>query len=127
MTILFMLKGLPASGKTTRAKQMVELGVKRVNRDELRLMVDSGVYNKDNERLIRKIAENTLIEISGYFFVSSPLTLEHPDYISLDLHVSRWTLERSTGAFVLLPLQGVAGCNFCKFLTKKRFCCRCFP
>ena len=51
--VLYMLRGLPGSGKTTYAKKMVALGVKRVSRDDLRVMVDSGVYSKDNERLIR--------------------------------------------------------------------------
>ena len=59
--ILYMLRGLPGSGKTTHAKRMVQMGVKRVNRDELRDMVDSGVYNAGNERLIRLFATNLVL------------------------------------------------------------------
>ena len=62
MTTLFMLKGLPGSGKTTYAKQMVSIGVKRVNRDELRDMVDNGVYNAANERLIRLFATTLVLK-----------------------------------------------------------------
>ena len=59
---LYMLKGLPGSGKTTRAKQLVQRGAKRVNRDELRTMVDSGVYSTENERLIRIICDVIIIK-----------------------------------------------------------------
>ena len=62
MTTLYMLKGLPGSGKTTYAKQMAVMGVKRINRDELRTMVDDGVYNAENERLIRLFATTLVLK-----------------------------------------------------------------
>lgn len=58
MTTLYVLKGLPASGKTTLALQMVkEKGVKRVNKDELRAMIDAGVYSQEAERFITDIRD----------------------------------------------------------------------
>ena len=92
MTTLFMLKGLPASGKTTHAKQMTQLGIKRVNRDELRLMVDSGVYSKENEHLIRKLAENMLIEIlvSGHDAVIDNTNLKPSDEEGWRKFAHRW-------------------------------------
>lgn len=50
-----MCKGLPASGKSTWARQQVEKGkgeVKRVNKDDLRLMLDNGKWSKFNEEFI---------------------------------------------------------------------------
>lgn len=44
-----MTKGLPASGKTTWARTQ---NMKRVNKDDLRQMIDNGVWSKKNERLI---------------------------------------------------------------------------
>lgn len=44
-----MLKGLPASGKSTYAKDLVNKGWKRVNKDELRLMIDCGMWSRANE------------------------------------------------------------------------------
>lgn len=46
-----MLKGLPGSGKTTWAKQYQKdhPGTKRVNKDELRSMIDDGVWSDKNE------------------------------------------------------------------------------
>lgn len=55
MNTLCILQGLPASGKTTKAMEMVARGYKRVNRDELRHMVDNGKYDPDNEKIIIRI------------------------------------------------------------------------
>jgi len=54
-----MLKGLPASGKSTYAKELVAQGYKRVNKDELRAMVDDSKWSKEREKLI-KVSENAL-------------------------------------------------------------------
>ncbi len=52
MSKLVMLKGLPASGKSTYAKELVSQGYKRVNKDLLREMIDCGNWTKANEKLI---------------------------------------------------------------------------
>jgi len=46
---LVMMKGLPASGKSTVAK---ELGIPRVNRDLLREMLNYGEYSPKNEKIV---------------------------------------------------------------------------
>ena len=50
-TVLLTL-GIPASGKTTYAKSLVEQGWKRINRDDLRWMLDSYKFSKKNEKFI---------------------------------------------------------------------------
>lgn len=58
MPKLIMTKGLPASGKSTWAKQQVLEGngrVKRVNKDDLRAMIDAGQWSKHNEKQILDI------------------------------------------------------------------------
>lgn len=52
MKELVLMRGLPASGKSTEAKKLVEQGYKRINRDLLRDMIDSGKWSKENEKLI---------------------------------------------------------------------------
>jgi len=53
MAKLLMLKGLPASGKSTRAKEMVAQGNwLRVNRDLLREMLHFGKWSGKNEDLV---------------------------------------------------------------------------
>lgn len=66
MKILF-LKGLPASGKSTFAKELVlkePLKWVRVNKDDLRTMLHNGMWSKKNEEVImrvhQEIAENAL-------------------------------------------------------------------
>lgn len=51
--ILYMTKGLPGAGKTTVALRMVSTdGVKRVNKDDLRSMIDNSRWSKSNEQFI---------------------------------------------------------------------------
>lgn len=50
-----MLKGLPASGKSTYAKELVAKGWKRVNKDDLRLLIDNGKWSRANEERIREV------------------------------------------------------------------------
>jgi predicted kinase len=59
--ILLILRGIPASGKSTFARGLVNGGpFKRVNRDELREMIDDGLWCKDNERMIVDV-QNTIV------------------------------------------------------------------
>ena len=65
MPKLIMTKGLPASGKTTWAKEQVRKGngrVKRVNKDDLRAMLDNGEWSKENEKLILNIRDLIIVE-----------------------------------------------------------------
>jgi predicted kinase len=57
---IVMLKGLPASGKTTWAKQQLKEfpGVyKRVNKDDLRAMLDDSIWSKQNENFILRMRD----------------------------------------------------------------------
>lgn len=57
---LIMLKGLPASGKSTYAKKLVDDGWVRINKDDLREMLNNGKWSSKNEKLILH-ARNVLI------------------------------------------------------------------
>lgn len=64
MPKLLVLKGLPASGKSTYAKELVNKGWKRVNKDDLRAMID------DRNRVVdmwRSLGINTLQVDYGNF------------------------------------------------------------
>jgi len=55
MKKVILTKGLPASGKTTWAKKVLKDNpgaYKRINKDELRLMLDGGKWSHDNEKFI---------------------------------------------------------------------------
>lgn len=61
---LIVLRGLPASGKSTWAKQQVLQGngsIVRVSKDSLREMLDNSTFSKERERLI-VAARDALVE-----------------------------------------------------------------
>lgn len=63
MLTVTMLKGLPASGKSTWAKAEVErLNKKtvRVNKDDLRAMM--GVFDKVSERIVLELRDNLIAQ-----------------------------------------------------------------
>ena len=52
---LILMRGLPASGKTTECKNLLLMhkgSYKRINRDDLRAMIDNGKWSKQNEKYI---------------------------------------------------------------------------
>lgn len=71
---VYWLKGLPASGKSTYARELVfrsNGGVKRVNKDDIRAMVDCGRWSKERERMIDDIQFDMIKRflIEGYSVV----------------------------------------------------------
>lgn len=61
---ILVLQGLPASGKSTWAKEFITKnpGWKRINKDDLRRMIDAGQWSKGNEKFILHLHD---IIISG--------------------------------------------------------------
>ncbi|NUN64735.1 AAA family ATPase [Pseudanabaena biceps] len=59
LTVYFTI-GLPASGKSTWAKNKIDKSpnsIKRVNKDDLRLMLDNSYFSKGNERFLLDIQD----------------------------------------------------------------------
>lgn len=59
--VLLCLRGLPASGKTTFAKQLVDDGWVRVNKDDLRKMLHNSVFSKSNEAFVLSLRDEIII------------------------------------------------------------------
>lgn len=56
-----MLKGLPASGKSTYARSLVDQGGwKRVNKDDLRKLIDNGRWSGKREKFILEVRDNII-------------------------------------------------------------------
>lgn len=58
---LLALRGLPASGKTTYAKELVKEGWVRVNKDDLRAMLNSSKWSPENEAFIVSLRDEIII------------------------------------------------------------------
>lgn len=79
-----MLKGLPASGKTCWAKEQVKNSnsqIKRVNKDDLREMIDAGKWSKENEKNVLEIRDNIIRHYlqRGYTVICDDTNL-HPKH-----------------------------------------------
>lgn len=86
---LMMLRGLPASGKSTWAKEFIlsqPTGAwKRVNKDDLRAMIDAGKWSHGNEQFIIQVRD-TLVEIAlkkGINVIVDDTNLSHVHSASL--------------------------------------------
>lgn len=65
MRKVILMRGLPGSGKSTYAKQLVDEKpnvYKRINRDELRMMFDNGYNSNGNEKFIKKVRDMLIIK-----------------------------------------------------------------
>jgi predicted kinase len=64
MLTVTLTKGLPASGKSTWTKSMVDKfpnTYKRVNKDDLRAMLDNSKHSKDNEKFVLQIRDALIL------------------------------------------------------------------
>lgn len=64
--MILVLQGLPGSGKSTWALAQVREGkgtVKRVNKDDLRTMVDDGVFSNDREKMILDLRDLVITRV----------------------------------------------------------------
>ena len=65
---VYFLKGLPASGKSSWAREKIEedrmngIVTKRVNKDELRAMLDNSNYSKEKEWFVNKTQSNIIAD-----------------------------------------------------------------
>jgi predicted kinase len=65
MKKIIILRGLPASGKSTYAKNLLSENpgmYKRLNRDEMRLMFDNNHHTDANEKFIAKVRDLMMLE-----------------------------------------------------------------
>lgn len=65
MKTVLLLRGLPASGKSTIAKKLVEENpgmYKRLNKDDLRAMLDNSAHSNANEKFVERMRDFMLVE-----------------------------------------------------------------
>lgn len=65
MKRVILTRGLPASGKTTWSKEMLQKNpgaFKRINKDDLRVMLDDGDYTSANEKMIITVRDYLILQ-----------------------------------------------------------------
>lgn len=85
MSKLIFLKGLPASGKSTWAKEYIKNNpAKRVNKDDLRAMLDDGVWSGSNEKTVlsvqKEIVADCLYRGHDVILDNTHLDKKHEEY-----------------------------------------------
>lgn len=69
--MVLMCRGLPGSGKSTFAKELIDESqgrYKRVSKDDLRAMIDNSHYSKVSEKMIQQIQDELILKYlaNGY-------------------------------------------------------------
>ena len=81
MSKVIMLKGLPASGKSTWAKEYIEKhpGTKRINKDLMREMFDFEVWSHENEKMVLQIRDTLIKQFlkEGYDVIIDDTNFSH--------------------------------------------------
>lgn len=98
MKKVLLLKGVPGSGKTTYAKKLLQESphqYKRINRDELRAMLDDGLFSKGNERFIRKMRDLMIVQAlkDGKHVIVDDTNLVHRNELSIRQVVDEFNQE----------------------------------
>jgi tRNA uridine 5-carbamoylmethylation protein Kti12 len=107
---IILCTGLPASGKSTWARAQLERSpdrYKRVNRDELRVMIDNGKWSRSRERLI-KLAEQNLAELfftQGYTVIVDDCNLAPSARTMWSELARKLVAELEVQDFTDVPLQ----------------------
>ena len=66
---VYFLRGLPASGKSTWAREKIErdrqqnITTKRVNKDDLRAMLDNSIHSQGREKFILSVRDEIIYEV----------------------------------------------------------------
>lgn len=92
-----MLKGLPASGKSTYAKKLAESGYTRVNKDDLRSMLHNSKWTRTNETevlVIRDLIIDTALKSGKSVVVDDTnLSPKHPVRLKTIAKANNTTFE----------------------------------
>ena len=108
MSKVIILKGLPASGKSTWAKEYMtsHLNTKRINKDLLRLMLDWNVWNHQNEKEVLKVRDTLLTNFlnSGYDVIIDDTNLAKKHETRIRQLVKK-TAEVEVVSFLDVPIE----------------------
>jgi predicted kinase len=103
-----ILKGLPASGKSTFAKALVDStgNTKRINKDDLRSMLDNSKWSKNNEKFILTVRDNLIHQaLENKFNVIVDDTNLHPKHVESISAIAKQYNAKVEVKFIDTPLE----------------------
>jgi predicted kinase len=108
MKTVLILRGLPASGKSTFARKLLDekRGMwKRLNKDELRAMLDNSHHTNHNEKFVEKVRDMMLIEAlrAGYHIVIDDTNLSNRPIERITQAVEKY--RKDTGEEVKIEVK----------------------
>lgn len=63
---IVIMKGIPGSGKSTKAKEYVSMGFKKVGKDEIRRMINNYSLDNSDEKIIDNIQKEIVKHLMYY-------------------------------------------------------------
>lgn len=99
------MRGLPASGKSTYAKQLVDEApnvYKRINRDDLRMMFDNGYTSNGNEKFVKKVRDILIVKAleEGKSVVVDDTNLSDRNFTRISQLVSDYNKQHNQNVLV---------------------------
>lgn len=100
MKKVILLRGLPGSGKSTYAKQLQAASpgmYKRINRDDMRAMLDDGKFGKSNEKFVLKLRNHLILTAleDGKHVIVDDLNLSEKNKTKIEHIVAEFNKEHN--------------------------------
>jgi predicted kinase len=110
MSKLIMTIGLPASGKSTWAKEQVAKSggnIKRINKDDMRDMIDAGKWGKNNEKHILQVRDEIIKHylFDGFSVIVDDTNLAPKHEETLKALAKKYGATFETKSFLDVPLK----------------------
>lgn len=102
---VIIMRGLPGSGKSTYAKQLLNdfpNSYKRINRDELRMMLDNGITSKGNEKFVKQLRDILIIKAleAGKHVIVDDTNLSETNIVRINQLVHQFNKENKDNVSV---------------------------
>jgi predicted kinase len=109
MKRVILLKGLPACGKSTWAREQIQANpgrYKRVAKDDLRAMMDNNVWSKHNEQFVLKVRDTLILAaLEEGFHVLVDDTNLHPKHLATIRELVKGQATVEVQDFTHVPLE----------------------
>ncbi len=108
---IILCRGLPASGKSTWARELIDKNpekYKRINKDDLRAMLDNGKWSKKNEQCVLQVRDLLIQKFmeDGYNIIVDDTNLDPKHEKRMKEFVEKWNSKISENSFTFCNGKG---------------------